>query len=101
MKKLLLATLVALLMAGCEEDSEERAESPADTIISEAMKKLFEDYTEPAEKGDVNAQFNLGWHYQEGEGVPRDYVAAYTWWNIAQTNEGGFNAGLEQKTSQT
>ena len=50
------------------------------------MEELFQKYKLKAEKGDANAQVNLGWHYENGEGVPRDYVAAYAWLDIAQIN---------------
>ena len=29
------------------------------------------------------AQFNLGFMYGTGEGIPKDYVQAYAWFNIA------------------
>ena len=43
------------------------------------MKETFEEYAVDAEKGILFAQQNLVWHYENGEGVPRDYVAAYAW----------------------
>ena len=36
-----------------------------------------------ADQGDANAQFNLGVRYDNGEGVPRNYVNAYMWFNLA------------------
>mgnify|MGYP002839279122 CR=1 FL=1 len=86
MKKLLAVMLVALLMAGCGDDSEyservkptEQSQTPG-TYMYGVMKGIFEGYTERAEKGSGNAQLNLVWHYENGEGVPRDYVAAYAW----------------------
>ena len=36
-----------------------------------------------AEQGDVGAQVNLGYTYQSAEGIPKDYVQAYAWMNIA------------------
>jgi len=36
-----------------------------------------------AERGDVNAQHNLGLLYDKGEGVPRDVVQAMVWWRKA------------------
>ena len=95
MRKLLVAMFVALLMVGCGEDSEysewakptEQSQTPG-TMLYGMMKKLFDDYSKRAVKGDVNAQLNLVWHYENGEGVPRDYVTAYAWQLIAQGNEG-------------
>jgi hypothetical protein len=36
-----------------------------------------------AELGFADAQRRLGFNYSSGEGVPKDYVRAYAWWNIA------------------
>jgi len=36
-----------------------------------------------AEKGDADAQFNLGVKYYRGDGVPKDAVQAATWYRRA------------------
>jgi TPR repeat protein len=36
-----------------------------------------------AERGDVEAQFDLGLRYVRGLGVPQDYVLGYMWLNLA------------------
>ena len=36
-----------------------------------------------AEAGDAAAQFSVGVRYAEGEGVPRDYMAAVAWYRRA------------------
>ena len=36
-----------------------------------------------AEQGHAGAQNNLGLMYNNGQGVPEDYVQAYAWYNIA------------------
>lgn len=36
-----------------------------------------------AEQGDVNAQYNLGESYDDGQGVPEDDVEAVKWWRKA------------------
>ena len=43
-----------------------------------------------AERGDANAQYNLGVFYDNGLGVPQDKVRAYMWFNLsaAQGREG-------------
>jgi TPR repeat protein len=43
-----------------------------------------------AEQGDASAQYNLGVFYDNGLGVPQDYVSAYMWLNLsaAQGREG-------------
>jgi uncharacterized protein len=43
-----------------------------------------------AEQGDASAQYNLGVFYDNGLGVPQDYVSALMWLNLsaAQGKEG-------------
>ena len=36
-----------------------------------------------ANAGDASAQFNLGFMYANGRGVPQDDVEAYKWFNLA------------------
>jgi TPR repeat protein len=53
-----------------------------------------------ADAGDATAQDSLGVMYLNGEGVPRDYVAAYTWFNIAAAtvpaSDEGWHARLDR-----
>ena len=56
----------------------EASQTPG-TLMYGWMKEIFEEYAVDAEKGILNAQQNLVWHYENGEGIPRDYVAAYAW----------------------
>ncbi len=39
-----------------------------------------------AERGDDRYQYRIGLIYEEGRGVPRDYVRAYMWYSLAATN---------------
>jgi TPR repeat protein len=41
------------------------------------------EFTKLAEKGDANAQANLGYMYYAGEGVPQDYEKAVYWYRKA------------------
>jgi len=82
---LLLAITLPLLLGGCgkkesvaDVKSVEASQTPG-TFMYGWMKETFEEYAVDAEKGILNAQQNLVWHYENGEGVPRDYVAAYAW----------------------
>lgn len=54
-------------------------------------------YRKAAEQGYVNAQYNLGICYANGEGVPQDYVEAAKWYRKA-ANQGNamaqYNLGL-------
>ena len=36
-----------------------------------------------ADQGDAFAQYNLGFMYQEGQGVPQDYAEAVKWYRLA------------------
>ena len=42
-------------------------------------------YRKAAEQGLTPAQNNLGFMYNKGQGVPRDYVQAHKWFNLAAT----------------
>jgi TPR repeat protein len=43
----------------------------------------FNDVLEPAQKGDPNAQVELGWMYYKGEDVTQDYQKALEWFRKA------------------
>ncbi|UZO02429.1 uncharacterized protein OCT59_020910 [Rhizophagus irregularis] len=43
-------------------------------------KKLFEWYMKAAEEGNLGAQTNIGFHYQNGIGVPKDENKAFEWY---------------------
>jgi len=38
-----------------------------------------------AQNGETIAQINLGYLYEQGKGVPLDYVKAYTWYKTAES----------------
>ncbi len=40
-------------------------------------------YRKAADKGLFVAQFLLGEMYENGQGVPQDYVQAHMWFNLA------------------
>ena len=40
-------------------------------------------YRLSAEQGEATAQFNLGNMYAMSKGVPKNYVAAYMWFNLS------------------
>ena len=42
-----------------------------------------------ASAGNASAQFNLGLMYASGEGVPKDFVIAYMWRNLASAQGEG------------
>jgi TPR repeat protein len=43
----------------------------------------IEELHAAAEKGNANAQFNLGWAYRNGEGVPKDDAEGLKWYRKA------------------
>ncbi len=43
-------------------------------------------YRLAADKGHAQAQVNLGLLYDQGNGVPQDFVYAYMWFNLAASN---------------
>ena len=44
-------------------------------------------YRKAAEQGHARSQSNLGALYSAGQGVPRDYVQAHMWFNLAASRE--------------
>ena len=42
-----------------------------------------------ADQGFANAQYELGIKYDEGQGVPQDYVQAHMWFNLAASRSTG------------
>ena len=47
---------------------------------------VLQEWTPLAEAGDADAQYNLGFMYAFGEGVPQDYKEAYAWLSVAKAN---------------
>ena len=43
-------------------------------------------YLRAAKQGDDQSQLEIGWMYYGGDGVVKDYVEAYKWFNIASTS---------------
>jgi hypothetical protein len=74
MKKTMLA---AILLTGFLHETA-RAEINIDQLLQRESREL-EAYRKAAEQGDAKAQYNLGWMYGNGQGVPQDYQRAYAW----------------------
>jgi TPR repeat protein len=56
-----------------------------------------------AEQGDASAQYNLGFMYNNGEGVPQDYVEAVKWYRMAAEQDHAdaqYNLGLMYDNGQ-
>jgi TPR repeat protein len=56
-----------------------RAAAPKGVAVS----GKFQEYETKAEKGDAEAQFNLGFCYDDGRGVKKDYAEAVKWYRKA------------------
>ena len=57
----------------------------------------LQEWTPLAEAGGVDAQYNLGIMYDNGEGVPQDYKEAVKWYKLAAEQEyasSQFNLGI-------
>ncbi|HQP31940.1 MAG TPA: tetratricopeptide repeat protein [Deltaproteobacteria bacterium] len=68
------------------------AQKAAD-MSPEDLDKLFQQ----AEAGDLDAQYNLGIMYYNGEGAPQDYQQAMNWFHLAAQQgdaDAQFNLGL-------
>jgi len=50
------------------------------------------EWTPLAKQGDAAAQYNLGFMYDNGQGVLQDYVRAHMWFNIAASSGGSETA---------
>ena len=75
LRRLALAGMVALLV-GAAPLAQTREPAQDDSI--EAIRTR-------ANAGDAVAQFNLGFMYRNGEGLPQNDVEAYKWFNLATT----------------
>jgi TPR repeat protein len=51
------------------------------------------ELTRMAEKGNANAEFILGRHYEQGDGVPQDYAQAAKWYRKA-ADQGNADAAV-------
>ena len=64
--------------------------------LAQAVPGLDEQRT-LAERGDADAQFNLGLSYDNGEGVPQDYTLAHMWYNLSASKSSGEIKGFAVK----
>ena len=90
--KLWLATAL-LIVAGCTDHLKEGTSAYKEKNFAVALKEL-----QPlADKGNAEAQLFVGFMYDNGEGVPTDYLQAALWYGKAaeQGNAGAqYNLGM-------
>ena len=78
------AVAAVAVAAGCLDGS--RTDTPGPTV---------DELVERAERGDAQALFELGNRFADGDGVARDNVLAYMWFELAAerlTTEEGYEA---------
>jgi len=97
-RRTLTVVLAGALLCGCTVSSlAGQAEEPG--MAASSPEQLWEQgreayerkddaeavrwYRKAAEQGHAIAQHNLGVMYEEGQGVPQDFVSAYKWLNLA------------------
>lgn len=75
------------------EEQPKHTHTAPDTLTDAALEAMFQQ----AEEGDVNAQYNLGIMFYNGEGVEKDYAQAMQWFLAAASQgdaEAQFNLGI-------
>lgn len=61
-------------------------------MFHKTIRLPWSGYRLAAEQGDANAQNKMGKIYENGTGIPQDYVRAHMWWNIAASSDESKNA---------
>jgi TPR repeat protein len=90
----IIMRIVASLRMG--RASDERA-AAQDEVVPKDAAKAVEWYRRNAERGDAEAQFNLGIKYESGDGIAKDVTEAVKWWFKAAEQgqvEAQFNLGV-------
>ena len=94
LKRLVAAAVVVIVMlsgsamAGPAEDADAAHERGDYATALRLLRPL-------AEQGFADAQYNLGFLYDQGEGVTQDYVLAHMWWDLAAAR-GNENAAINR-----
>ena len=94
-----LLVVAALSLSGCDQSSDEAQAAPNPKDYTTA----FSLWRPLADKGDANAQYNLGLMYDNGQGVAQDYKEAARLWGLAAAQGVAFaqyNLGLMYANGQ-
>ena len=99
MKRCLIA-LSLLFAAPAFADAVEDLAAAAEAYTRGDFPEAARLFRKSADQGNATAQDSLGVLYVNGEGVPQDYVQAYAWFDIAETNvpigDQGWHARLDR-----
>ena len=74
-----LLVVAALSLSGCDQSSDEAQAAPNPKDYTTA----FSLWRPLADKGDANAQYNLGLMYDNGQGVAQDFKEAVRLYRLA------------------
>ena len=79
----LLALSLALSAPQVSADTLDDADNAYERGNFDTAAKIFKEL---AEQGDPDAQTNLGFMYEDGQGVLQDNIKAHMWYNLAAAN---------------
>jgi uncharacterized protein len=82
---LLALTFLFLSTSSCSDDLQDAN----DAYVRKDYKEAHKLYSLLAEQENSNAQDQLGWMYDQGEGVPQDHKESVKWYRLAA--EQGFS----------
>ncbi|MFZ9611282.1 MAG: tetratricopeptide repeat protein [Methylococcales bacterium] len=67
-----MALTIPLFLLSCSDDVEEKEINHLESIASKVEKKIPEKLQREALDGDIDAQYELAYMYENGLGVPKD-----------------------------
>jgi TPR repeat protein len=68
--------------------------------LAQDYAEAFNWYLRAADQGDANAQLHLGTMYEQGHGVPQDFVLAHMRYNLAAAVQGGYKLAVNRRVSK-
>ncbi len=77
----MMLTLVVVLVAAPARAAD--LEAGVEAYARGDYATAFKEWRPLAEQGDADTQYNLGFMYAQGPGVPQDLVRAHLWVNLA------------------
>ena len=88
-----LVIAVTILAMGITASLAQDYQKGKDAYLKRDYATALSEWKPLAEQGDAEAQYNLGWMYEAGEGVTQDYAEAVNWFRKAaeQGNAGAQN----------